>query len=97
MIDRNPVTACRIYALGQALSVARFSPVKITGAKVWLVEGIKYNWTMLKIYTDTEHTGVGEATNWPGSPIIEAAMRHVAEPPDVTDPANCTKTESLPQ
>ncbi|HEX2861565.1 MAG TPA: mandelate racemase/muconate lactonizing enzyme family protein, partial [Lacunisphaera sp.] len=51
----------------------------ITAVKVWLVEGIKYNWTLLKIYTDTGHTGVGESTNWPGSPIIEAATRHVGE------------------
>ena len=53
--------------------------MKITEVKVWLVEGVKYNWTMLKVCTDTGHTGVGEATNWPGSPIIEAAARHVGE------------------
>jgi galactonate dehydratase len=53
--------------------------MKITEVKVWLVEGVKYNWTLLKIYTDTGHTGVGEATNWPGSPIIEAAAKHVGE------------------
>lgn len=53
--------------------------MKITDVKVWLVEGIKYNWTLLKVYTDSGHTGVGEATNWPGSPIIEAAARHVGE------------------
>ncbi len=53
--------------------------MKITEVKVWLVEGVKYNWTMLKVITDTGHTGVGEATNWPGSPIIEAAARHVGE------------------
>ena len=53
--------------------------MKITEVKVWLVEGIKYNWTMLKVYTDEGLTGVGEATNWPGSPIIEAAARHVGE------------------
>jgi galactonate dehydratase len=53
--------------------------MKITEVKVWLVEGVKYNWTLLKVYTDTGHTGVGEATNWPGSPIIEAAARHVGE------------------
>ncbi|MEI6277721.1 MAG: hypothetical protein WCP08_17120, partial [Prolixibacteraceae bacterium] len=45
----------------------------ITEVKVWLVEGIKYNWTMLKIYTDEGYNGVGEATNWPGSQIVEAA------------------------
>lgn len=53
--------------------------MKITDVKVWLVEGIKYNWTMIKLYTDTGATGVGEATNWPGSPIVEAAARHVGE------------------
>ena len=26
--------------------------MKITDVKVWLVQGIKYNWTLLKIYTD---------------------------------------------
>lgn len=53
--------------------------MKITEVKVWLVEGVKYNWTMIKVVTDTGHTGVGEATNWPGSPIVEAAARHVGE------------------
>jgi galactonate dehydratase len=53
--------------------------MKITDVKVWLVEGVKYNWTLLKVYTDAGYTGVGEATNWPGSPIIEAAARHVGE------------------
>jgi galactonate dehydratase len=53
--------------------------MKITNVKVWLVEGVKYNWTMLKIYTDTGHTGVGEATNWPGSPIVYEAAKHVGE------------------
>ena len=53
--------------------------MKITEVKVWLVEGVKYNWTLLKVYTDAGYTGVGEATNWPGSPIIEAAARHVGE------------------
>ncbi|MBT9189524.1 mandelate racemase/muconate lactonizing enzyme family protein [Zobellia russellii] len=53
--------------------------MKITEVKVWLVEGVKYNWTLLKIYTDTGHTGVGEATNWPGSQIVEAATRELGE------------------
>ena len=51
--------------------------MKITDVRVWLVEGIKYNWTLLKVYTDEGFTGVGEATNWPGSPIVEAAAQHV--------------------
>ncbi len=50
--------------------------MKITDVKVWSVEGVKYNWTLLKIYTDEGITGVGEATNWPGSPIVEAATKH---------------------
>jgi galactonate dehydratase len=53
--------------------------MKITDVKVWLVEGVKYNWTLLKIYTDTGHTGVGEATNWPGSPIVFEAAKHVGQ------------------
>jgi galactonate dehydratase len=53
--------------------------MKITDVKVWLVEGVKYNWTLLKIYTDTGHTGVGEATNWPGSPIVFEATKHVGQ------------------
>ena len=53
--------------------------MKITDVRVWLVEGVKYNWTLLKVYTDSGITGVGEATNWPGSPIVEAAARHAGE------------------
>lgn len=53
--------------------------MRITDVKVWLVEGVKYNWTFVKIYTDEGYTGVGEATNWPGSPVVEAAARHVGE------------------
>lgn len=53
--------------------------MKIIDVKVWLVEGVKYNWTLLKIYTDTGHTGVGEATNWPGSPIVFEAAKHVGQ------------------
>lgn len=53
--------------------------MKITDVKVWLVEGVKYNWTLLKIYTDEGFTGVGESTNWPGSPMIEAATKHAGE------------------
>jgi galactonate dehydratase len=53
--------------------------MKITEVKVWLVQGVKYNWTLLKIYTDEGYTGVGEATNWPGSPVVYAAAKHVGE------------------
>ncbi|MEE9361707.1 MAG: mandelate racemase/muconate lactonizing enzyme family protein [Cellulophaga sp.] len=53
--------------------------MKITDVKVWLVEGVKYNWTLLKIYTDEGVTGVGEATNWPGSQIIESAVKELGQ------------------
>jgi galactonate dehydratase len=53
--------------------------VKISSVKVWLVEGVKYNWTVLKVYTDEGITGIGEATNWPGSPIVFEACKHVGE------------------
>lgn len=53
--------------------------MKISGVQVWLVEGVKYNWTFLKIHTDQGITGIGEATNWPGSPIIVAACKHVGQ------------------
>ena len=53
--------------------------MKITDVKVWLVEGVKYNWTLLKIYTDDGYTGVGEATNWPGSQIVEAATKEIGQ------------------
>jgi len=53
--------------------------MKITDFKVWLVEGVKYNWTLLKIYTDEGITGVGEATNWPGSQIVESAAKELGK------------------
>ena len=53
--------------------------MKITNTKTFFVEGIKYNWTLFKIETDTGIHGWGEATNWPGSPLIEAACKHVGD------------------
>ena len=53
--------------------------MRIAEIKSWLVEGIKYNWTLIKVFTDEGLTGIGEATNWPGSPLVLAACRHVAE------------------
>jgi galactonate dehydratase len=53
--------------------------MKIEHVDVWLVEGIKYNWTLLRITTDQGLTGVGEATNWPGSPLVYHAARHLGE------------------
>jgi galactonate dehydratase len=53
--------------------------MKITDVRSWLVEGINYNWTLVKVYTDAGLTGIGEATNWPGSPMILAACQHVGK------------------
>jgi len=53
--------------------------MKIEKVDVWLVEGIKYNWTLLRITTDSGLTGVGEATNWPGSPLVYHAAKHLGE------------------
>lgn len=53
--------------------------MRIARVKTWLVEGIKYNWTLVKVETDAGITGIGEATNWPGSPLVEAACCHVGE------------------
>lgn len=53
--------------------------MKIEKVEVWLVEGIKYNWTLLRITTEDGTTGVGEATNWPGSPLVYHAAQHLGE------------------
>lgn len=53
--------------------------MKITQVKTWLVQGIKYNWVMVKVYTDEGLTGIGEGTNWPGSPLIYEACKHAGE------------------
>lgn len=51
--------------------------MKIRHVQSYLVEGLKYNWTLLKIETDNGLHGWGEATNWPGSPLIEAACDYI--------------------
>lgn len=53
--------------------------MKIEQVKTWLVEGIKYNWTVVKVYTDEGVTGIGEATNWPGSPLVFQACQYVGQ------------------
>src|ERR1700761_7495196 len=53
--------------------------MKISAVKTWMVEGIKYNWVFIKIWTEDGLTGVGEGTNWPGSPMILEACRHAGE------------------
>jgi galactonate dehydratase len=53
--------------------------MKIEKVDVWLVEGIKYNWTLLRLTTENGLSGVGEATNWPGSPLVYHAAKHLGE------------------
>lgn len=53
--------------------------MRITRVKSWLVEGVKYNWVLLKIDTDDGISGIGEGTNWPGSPLVLEACRHAGE------------------
>jgi len=53
--------------------------MRITGVKTFLVEGIKYNWTLVKVETDAGVHGWGEATNWPGSPLVVAACEHAGQ------------------
>jgi galactonate dehydratase len=53
--------------------------MKIEKVDVWLVEGIKYNWTLLRLTTDNGLSGVGEATNWPGSPLVYHAAKHLGK------------------
>jgi galactonate dehydratase len=53
--------------------------MKITNVKTFLVEGIKYNWTLVKVETDSGLYGWGEATNWPGAPLVEAACQYVGQ------------------
>lgn len=53
--------------------------MKIERVETWLVEGIKYNWTLLRITTDNGLTGVGESTNWPGSPMVYHATTFLTQ------------------
>jgi galactonate dehydratase len=53
--------------------------MRIEKVDVWLVEGIKYNWTLLRLTADNGLTGVGESTNWPGSPLIYHATQHLGQ------------------
>jgi galactonate dehydratase len=53
--------------------------MRITKVRSWLVEGIKYNWVLMKIYTDQGFTGIGEGTNWPGSQLVLEACEHMGE------------------
>ncbi|MCY3867264.1 MAG: hypothetical protein OXG68_17655 [Chloroflexi bacterium] len=62
-----------------AANPIRPSLMNISAVKTYLVEGIKYNWTLVKVETEAGIHGWGEATNWPGSPLIEAACQHVGQ------------------
>lgn len=53
--------------------------MKISQVKTWFVEGIKYNWVLVKVYTDEGLTGIGEGTNWPGSSLVLEACKHLGE------------------
>jgi galactonate dehydratase len=53
--------------------------MRITQFKSWLVEGVKYNWVFIKVCTDEGISGIGEATNWPGSPMVLEACNHAGE------------------
>jgi galactonate dehydratase len=55
------------------------NPLKIIRVRTFLVEGIRYNWTLVKVETDAGIHGWGEATNWPGSPLVEAACDFVGQ------------------
>lgn len=44
--------------------------MRITHVKSWLVEGIKCSWVLTKVDTDAGISGIGEGTNWPGSPMV---------------------------
>lgn len=63
--------------------------MKITEVKTWLVEGLKYNWVLIKIETDEGLTGIGEATK---SPIVELACSFVGTLLKGKDP---TRTDNL--
>jgi L-alanine-DL-glutamate epimerase-like enolase superfamily enzyme len=45
--------------------------MKIAQVKTFSVEGTKYNWTLLEIETEAGIDGWGEATNWPGAPLVK--------------------------
>lgn len=53
--------------------------MKIESVKTYVVEGIKYNWTFVRIDTDAGVHGWGEATNWPGAPLVQAACEHCGQ------------------
>lgn len=53
--------------------------MRITGVEAWLVEGVVYNWCLVKVETESGLCGYGEATNWPGSPLVLAACRHAGQ------------------
>jgi hypothetical protein len=53
-----PWIACRCSLRMRHEKVSE--PMRITNVKTWIVEGIKYNWVILKVFTDSGITGIGE-------------------------------------
>lgn len=53
--------------------------MKITNVRTYSVAGIRYNWTLVKVMTDADVHGWGEATSYPGQPVVEAACRHLGQ------------------
>jgi len=53
--------------------------VKITGLKIFRMQGGHGNWTFVKIYTDSGLTGVGEATIERYDTVVVRAIEHLKE------------------
>lgn len=68
--------------------------MRIEEVRTWLVEGTAYNWVLLKVVTDDGTFGIGEATNWPGSLVIEAAVQQVSRSILGKDPMNVNRIYS---
>src|SRR6185312_16738692 len=78
-VTRDGRLAWSLMAITLSLSRRKRGLLRITETRTWLVEGAHYNWTFIKIFTDTGLTGIGEATNWPGSPMIASACEFVGQ------------------
>ena len=52
--------------------------MKITGVEPLLCEGYYQNWVFVKVTTDEGLVGWGDATDFPGEPIIAEAVRYLA-------------------
>lgn len=52
--------------------------MKITDVNPILCEGCYQNWVFVKVTTDEGIVGWGDATDFPGEPIIAEAVRYIA-------------------